>query len=74
MLPDYSARVTVLDPGIQEVQAWVTGTPLLRPPYAAVPATDTDAGGDDRALYQSYPGEAFYDGALLRLFVQQEAG
>lgn len=32
--------------------------PLLRPPDAAVPAADADPGGDARALYQSYPGEA----------------
>lgn len=34
------------------------GASLLRPPDAAVPAADAAPGGDDRALYQSYPGEA----------------
>nr|ALJ52227.1 transposase [uncultured bacterium] len=33
--------------------------PLLRPPYAAAPAADADAGRDDRALYQSRAGQAF---------------
>ena len=35
------------------------GAPLLRPPYAAVPAADTVAGRDDRTLYQPYSGKAF---------------
>lgn len=42
----------------EALQRRCRGASLLRPPYAAVPAADADAGGDDRALYQSYPGEA----------------
>ena len=42
----------------QALQRRCRGAPLLRPPDTAVPPADADAGGDDRALYQPYPGEA----------------
>ncbi|BBJ69775.1 hypothetical protein ECC18A13_p10170 (plasmid) [Enterobacter sp. 18A13] len=43
----------------QALQRRRRGAPLLRPPDAAAPETDADSGRDERALYQSYPGEAF---------------
>ncbi len=54
-VPEATARVSS---EAEALQRWCHGAPLLRPPDAAVPAADADAGGDDRALYQSYPGEA----------------
>lgn len=43
----------------EALQRRCRGAPLLRPPDSAVPPADADSGGDDRTLYQSYPGEAF---------------
>ena len=43
----------------QALQRRRGGAQLLRPPHTAVPPADAAPGRDDRALYQSYPGEAF---------------